>query len=405
MSQLRERWEGASLPGDYLLQRWLSGDEAAAFFETSVAPDGRRAVVKLVPETAVDGDAQLALWQRTRSLRHPNLLQLLDCGRAELAGEVVIYAVFEYADDTLASALAHAPLSPAEAREVLAAAVAALSYLQAQSLALHALDPDQVLAVDDTIKLSTERLRLASPDTPYTAELRALSDRISPSTPALSADILAHASGADPDTGAPPPRAEVAPPADAPARPVPAPHPVPASHRPFPKWPLLGAAALVLLILFFNRRPAPETPSQPAPAPEAPARSAPVPEPPPSQPAPAPVAEAPAPAPITVPADPKPTPAVEAEPTPPSEPAPDATAMWRVIAFTYKAYDDAAMMVDQINQRHPDFQAAVYSPPEKKGYFLVALGGRMSREDAVRLQGRARAESLSRDAYIKKFLE
>ena len=198
MSQLKERWEGASLPGDYLLQRWLSGDEAAAFFETSVAPDGRRAVVKLVPEAAVDGAVQLALWQRTRSLHHPNLLQLLDCGRAELAGEVVVYAVFEYADDTLASALAHAPLSEAEAREVLAAAVAALSYLQAQSLALPALDPDQVLAVGDTIKLSTDRLRKASPDTPYTAELRAFSNLISPSTPARSADILAQSLGADP---------------------------------------------------------------------------------------------------------------------------------------------------------------------------------------------------------------
>jgi hypothetical protein len=401
MSQLREHWEGATLPGDYLLQRWLNGDEAAAFFETSVAPDGPRAVVKLVPGLSGDSDAQLALWQRTRSLRHPNLLQLLDCGRAELAGEVVIYAVFEHADDTLASALAHAPLSEAEAREVLAAAVAALSYLQAQSLALHALDPDQVLAVGDTIKLSTERLRVASPDTPYTAELRALSEGISPSTPERSADILARASGADTRTGPPPARTEIAPAAVAALRPS-SPAAVPAARRPFPKWPLLAAAALVLLILFFNRRPAPETPSQPAPVPEAPA-----------QPAPAPVAEAapaqPAPVPAAAPADPKPTPAGDAVATPPSEPpsepAPPATAMWRVIAFTYKAYDDAAMMVDQINQRYPNFQAAVYSPPEKKGYFLVSLGGRMSREDAVRLQGRAQAESLSRDVYIKKFLD
>jgi hypothetical protein len=384
MSLLRDRWEGVSLPGDYLLQRWLSGDEAAAFFETSVAPDGRRAVVKLVPELSGDGDAQLALWQRTRSLRHPNLLQLLDCGRAELADEVVVYAVFEYADDTLASALAHAPLSEAEAREVLAAAVAALSYLQAQSLALSALDPDQVLAVGDTIKLSTERLRVASPDTPYTAELRALSDRISPSTPVPALDILSQALGADPQTGPPPVQAKIAPVADATARPA-APAAAPPARRPFPKWPLLGAAALVLLILFVNRRPAPETPSQPAPVAVAPAQ--------------------PAPAPSIAPADPKPTPAVDAVPTPPSEPAPAATAMWRVIAHTFKAYDDAAMMVDQINQRSPNFQATVYSPPEKKGYFLVSLGGRMTREDAVRLQVRARAESLSRDVYIKKFLD
>jgi hypothetical protein len=372
----------------------LSGDEAAAFFETSLAPDGRRAVVKLVPEAAVDGDAQLALWQRTRSLRHPNLLQLLDCGRAELADEVVVYAVFEFADDTLASALAHAPLSEAEAREVLAAAVAALSYLQAQSLALPALDPDQVLAVGDAIKLSTERLRVASPDTPYTAELRALSDRISPSTPAWSADILPQASRADLHISPPPARVEIAPVAHAtvPAAP---PAPMLPARRPFSKWPLLAAAAVVLLILALNQRPASETPSQPASVPEAPAQ-------------PTPVASAPV-APIAPPpADPKPSPAGEAISTPseppPSEPAPPATAMWRVIAFTYKAYDDAAMMADQINQRHPDFQAAVFSPPDKQGYFLVSLGGRMSREDAVRLQDKVRAEGLSRDVYIKKFL-
>ena len=395
MSQLRDRWEGASLPGDYLLQRWLSGDEAAAFFETSLPPDGRRAVVKLVPEAAVDGDAQLALWHRTRSLRHPNLLQLLDCGRAELADEVVVYAVFEYADDTLASALAHAPLSAAEAREVLAAAVAALSYLQAQSLALPALDPDHVLAVGDAIKLSTERLRVASPDTPYTAELRALSDLISPSTPAWSADILPQASRADLRTSPPPAQPEIAPVADVTLPPSP-PAPMPSARRPFPKWPLLAAAAVVLLVLALNRRPASETPSQPASVPEAPA-----------PPTPAPVASAPVAPP---PAEPKPTPAGEAVSTPPSEPppsdpAPPATAMWRVIAFTYKAYDDAAMMADQINQRHPDFQAAVFSPPDKQGFFLVSLGGRMTREDAVGLQDRVRAESLSRDVYIKKFLD
>ena len=127
MTQLRERWEGVSLPGDYLLEQWLSGDDAAGFFETSLAPDGRRAVVKLVPESAVDAAAQLALWQRTRCLRHPNLRELLDCGRAELSGEPVLYAVFEYADDTLASALAQSPLTEAEAREVLDAVRDALA--------------------------------------------------------------------------------------------------------------------------------------------------------------------------------------------------------------------------------------------------------------------------------------
>ena len=79
--------------------------------------------------------------------------------------------------------------------------------------------------------------------------------------------------------------------------------------------------------------------------------------------------------------------------------------MWRVIAFTYLSHDAAARMADQINQRYPDFQAAVFSSSQKQGFFLVSLGGRMSRQDAVRLQARARAAGLSRDVYFKNFLD
>jgi hypothetical protein len=375
MTQLRERWTGVSLPGDYLLQQWLSGDEAAGFFETSVASDGRRAVVKLVPESAaVDGAAQLALWQRTRSLRHPNLLQLLNCGRAELSSETAVYAVFEYAGDTLASALANSPLSEAEAREVLDAVVQAVDYLRVQGLAHPGLDPERVLAVGEAIKLSTDALREASPDTPYTGELRAFWNRISPSTPVRSADILAQALAAHLHTGPAPARAEIAPAAEATVRTAP-PAPGPQAPRHFPKWPLLGAAGIVLLILGLRLRPAPETPAHSSP-----------------QPLPPPLSMT-----GTIPKSSK------AEDR--NSPSVARTAMWRVIAFTYRTHDAAARMAGQINQRHPDFQAAVFSPPQKKGYFLVSLRGPMSRADAVRLQGKARAERLARDVYVKKFLD
>jgi hypothetical protein len=373
MGQLRERWEGASLPGDYLLQKWLSGDEAAGFFETSVAPDGRRAVVTLVPASATDSAVQLALWRRTRSLRHPNLLQLLDCGRAELSGEIALYAVFEYADDTLARALAQAPLSEAEAREVLDAILPALGYLQAHGLTLPELDPDHVLGVGDAIKLSTARLRDASPDTPYTAQLRAFWNGISPFAPARSAEILAQALAAESHT-APPPRSETAPVADATARPV-----EPRAPRPLPKWPVVAAAAVVLLIVGLNLRPAAETPAPPAPVPQPSAQLS--------------------------PADQKPSPTGRPVSAPVAEPPAAGAGAWRVIAFTYLSYEDAAKKADQVNQEHPDFQAAVFSAPRKKGTFLVALGGPMSRRDAVRLQEKARAASLARDVYVKKFLD
>ncbi len=390
MNQLRERWEGVALPAGYLLQQWLHGDDAAGFFETSLPSDGRRAIVKLAKESAGDGAAQLALWQRTRLLRHPNLRQVLDCGRAELGRETAVYAVFEYADDTLAAALGRSPLSETEAREVLDAAVAALRYLRAEGLAHPALDPDHVVAVGEAIKLSTDALREAATDAPYTDELRAFWFKISPSPLARSADILAQALGADPHpapTPAPPtaptPAVDTAPPAPLPGAAAPAP------ARPFPKWILVGAAAVVLLILGLHLRPSAETPAQPAPAP-------------------VPVAGAPAskaPAPIAAPEVAKPSPVAKPASKPAAAPVPARQGMWRGIAFTSRTREDAARKAGQVNQGHPDFAATVFTPPEKKGLFLVALRGRMSREDALRLQNKARAERVSRDVYVKKFLD
>src|SRR5258708_248808 len=118
MTHLQERWEGVSLPGEFLLEHWLGGDEVAGFFETSPMPDGRRALVKLVPDSAVDAAAQLGIWARTRDLRHSHLREMLDFGRAELGDEIVLYAIFEPSDETLASALANGQLSETEAREV-----------------------------------------------------------------------------------------------------------------------------------------------------------------------------------------------------------------------------------------------------------------------------------------------
>jgi hypothetical protein len=47
----------------------------------------------------------------------------------------------------------------------------------------------------------------------------------------------------------------------------------------------------------------------------------------------------------------------------------------------------------------------VFSPAQKMGYYLVALGGRMTREDAVRLQKKARATGLAPDVYVQNYLE
>jgi hypothetical protein len=432
MTHLREHWEGVCLAGNYTLDKWLGGNDAAAFFQTSPLPDGRPAVVKLVPEAAADGDAPLELWHRTRQLRHPNLIELFDCGRSGHGGDSVLYAVFEAPDETLANAIGRSPLNPQEAREVLHAVLTALRYLHAQGLVLGALDPDHIVAVGDRIKLSTGALRDAGVPSAYREDVRLLGElwrQTLMSASPKSEELAAHAADPDPQSrwtlaeiaaaldDAPLPLATsepevvVATPAaaqepaivSAPAvvsppvvvsspvatPPIPKPPVSVPLHRavsaprgayPFPmKWIFAAAAVVVLLILALNRPHASDV------ATASPATSVSLPPE-----APAPTAAPPTTA--TVPVEPKPSPSGGRE-------------TWRVIAFTYRTRDAASRKVEQLNQYHPGLNAAIFSPKDKGGYYMVALGGRMTHEEAVRLQRSARGKGLPRDLYVQNYSE
>ena len=76
-----------------------------------------------------------------------------------------------------------------------------------------------------------------------------------------------------------------------------------------------------------------------------------------------------------------------------------------MIAFTFRTRAAAVRKVEQINQRHPRLEATVFSPKEKRGYYLVALGGRMSHEEAVRMEKKARAEHVSPDVFAHNYVE
>ena len=269
---------GGRLPfRNYKLEQWLGGDDSAAFFQTSLAAEGRRAVVKLVPETAADGAAPLELWRRTRQLRHPNLIELIDCGRAGNGGEIALYAVFESPDETLAAALGRSPLDPLEAREVLDSVLDALRYLHAQGLVAGVIDAGHVVALGDRIKLSTGAVRYADASSAYREDVRMLGElwrqALRPASP-NSSEIAAHASDPNPQSrwtlaeigGA----LDAAPLDDAPALPAVAREPEPnvaPSLAPLPrrvvgrapaysfrKWIFVGAAGVVLLIFGLNRQ-------------------------------------------------------------------------------------------------------------------------------------------------------
>jgi eukaryotic-like serine/threonine-protein kinase len=142
----------------------------------------------------------------------------------------------------------------------------------------------------------------------------------------------------------------------------------------FPKWILAALAILLFSILIFNLRRKPDT---------VPAAISPV----------SPVAKA------------------TMEPAPPPAGVPAAIApasvrgVWRVIAFTFRSRDMAAKKAKQIDGKWPDLRASVFAPSGRRGYYLVALGDWMSREEAERVQHKARRLGLPRDTYVQNYSE
>jgi hypothetical protein len=360
MVDLRDLSEGQTVGGVYSLEHSIRSDDTGSFF-AAVGAQGERVLLKLLVESP-DAEQQLAAWQHARRLRHEHVLQLRDCGRTYAAPGSFVYGVFDYPDDVVASALAQGPLSEDETRGVVSAARAALRYLHGEGFVHNAVDSQHVVAVGDSVKLAPDALRESSGRDAYTADFRQLA-RLARSLrapeavdPALAAEI----------------EAEIAPPDAEAARLAPPVHhhdEEPAPSKGFPKWIVFGIAALLLAILMFNLRRKPE-PVHPATSviPERIERVA----PPPPVSAAAPVVET-------------------------------AQGQWRVIAFTYGSRGAAEKKVSQVNQRWPSLNASVFVPKDKRGYYLVALGGRMKHEDASRLQRKARSLGLPRDTYVQNY--
>ncbi|MFZ0590894.1 MAG: protein kinase, partial [Bryobacteraceae bacterium] len=148
--------------GDALrLQDFLGADGSSAVFRAELAEvPGSTAVVKFyrVEQDPV-AESQAETWEEARQLNHPNLIKILAAGRATLGDRKLIYVAVEPADESLASALRERALEPDEAGQVLTSTRNALEYLHRHGFVHSCLSPEQIFAVGDWIKLSTESLR------------------------------------------------------------------------------------------------------------------------------------------------------------------------------------------------------------------------------------------------------
>jgi TonB family protein len=159
MPKAWKEWEGRVVNKEFRLGEYLGGSERAGVFMTQYGPESLKAAVKLIPVGRWDqaaADAELSRLQSVRGLSHPHLLQILAAGRTTLDDTEIIFVVTEHADEDLSQILPNRPLTPAEVREMLGPTLDALSYLHSKDFVHGHLKPENVMAVGDQLKLSSD---------------------------------------------------------------------------------------------------------------------------------------------------------------------------------------------------------------------------------------------------------
>lgn len=163
LSEVWTRWQGQVINATFPLGRCLgSSDHSGVFLTTSTARGPADVAIKLVPTNRALAELLLPRWKRAGGLAHPNLLPLLQWGGTQLEGLPYLYALMEYADQTLAQLLAHRALTDDEAREMLAPILDGLAFLHGQDLVQGQLKPTNILVVGDQLKLSSDTVRRLS---------------------------------------------------------------------------------------------------------------------------------------------------------------------------------------------------------------------------------------------------
>ena len=158
MSESWKQWEGQVVDAKFPLHRYLGGSEHSAVFLTERSAEPQKAAIKFVQVEEPDAELQLFRWQHAATLSHPNLLRIFESGRARLGDFDLLYVVMECAEENLSQFLPQRPLTPAEARDVLAPALEALAYLHGEALVHGHIRPSNILAIDDQLKLSSDGL-------------------------------------------------------------------------------------------------------------------------------------------------------------------------------------------------------------------------------------------------------
>jgi len=157
--QLWTDYEGVTIDGAFSLQKLLLPEGRSAFFSTA-GPKGEPTVVRLI-ECHFDEEEILARWRCVEALSHPNFLKFERFGQTELEGRPVVYAVFETVDANLAGVLDQGRLTVKDVAQLASSLVAALDVLHTHGFIHEHIEPRNIFAVRDVVKLRGDCIREA----------------------------------------------------------------------------------------------------------------------------------------------------------------------------------------------------------------------------------------------------
>lgn len=153
-------FSGKVLEGGYEVEELLEAERDRAKYKVRVLGGGGiGAIVDVFRADGAAGSGQVELWETARKLEHANLSTPLAAGQTQLDDVNLIYVILRRPDETLDLALRERALNAGEAREVLLSVSHALERLHREVLVHGCVAPAQILAVNDSIQLSTECVR------------------------------------------------------------------------------------------------------------------------------------------------------------------------------------------------------------------------------------------------------
>jgi hypothetical protein len=155
-------YEGRTIADAYPLQKLVRPEGRSAFFLTTNGT-GTPAMVRLI-EAHFDEPEILARWRRVSEIKQENLVTMRKYGETTLDGTPLVYAVMEPTEMSLADLLQNRTLAVEEAKQLAASLLAALSALHSRDLVHEHIEPVNVLAAGETVKLRSDCVREAAAD-------------------------------------------------------------------------------------------------------------------------------------------------------------------------------------------------------------------------------------------------